>query len=82
MEIAEKEGVLVNANEMADEFAKMIMECRAKLLTLPKKLALVAAPENIKEAELEAERLVHESLEELATQQVGVMEATTETDGK
>jgi len=77
MEVAEKEGVLVNAEEISEEMGKMIMECRAKLLTLPKKLALAVCPDDVKLAEDEAERLIFEALDELAHGENDPMEITS-----
>jgi len=77
MEVAEKEGVLVNAEEVSEAMGKMIMECRAKLLTLPKKLALAVCPDDVKAAENEAERLIFEALDELAHGEDGTMEIPT-----
>lgn len=63
----ELEGVLVNAEELKEDWIKYISSCRAKLLSLPTKLAPLVLPlTTTQETQDVIKKGVHEALDELA----------------
>lgn len=90
LEIAEKEGDLVNAREIILAWSKYILACRSRMLGMPAKLAYelagVSVPTLVEEILREA---IDEALEELGdVERMGITEengdgipSTTEADG-
>ena len=67
IQIEELKSVVVDADDVKEEWSKHIMSCRAKLLALPTKMASeVLTIDSLQEAQDVIKRHVTEALEELA----------------
>lgn len=65
-ELAEKQGVLVRADDIVAELDRRILPARAKLLSLPAKLSPLLDPEQPRRAKDILDRAIGEVLTELA----------------
>jgi phage terminase Nu1 subunit (DNA packaging protein) len=67
LEVAELKGEMVRREEITTHWSAMISAMRAKLLSLPSKMAnQVATPAKAKEAEAKLREQVHQALEEIS----------------
>lgn len=63
---AQLKGDLIQSGEVQKQWSDAVLSMRNKMLSLPSKLAKIAInADSVREIEREAERLVHESLQEL-----------------
>lgn len=76
IKVLEMRGQLLDANTVADSWAKQIMATRAKLLALPTKIAPLIVDKTVETAQFLLQDYIEEALNELANEQLTEQSST------